>query len=107
MPLYDIQCGMCKHEYEENHSIKSVDTHDGFYICPKCNSASGKIQITNSKSKEAFNPHWNPNFGVNPVFVKSKRHYKSLCKEHDVISRAEGDFRNYYETLDSRERGIR
>lgn len=81
MPLYDYRCKECKNEFEKVRKIK--DRHD--VSCPKCQSDCDLL-ITGSK-KDWFRPHWNDGFDIDPVFVKSKKHYKELCKQHKVTAR--------------------
>jgi len=81
MPLYDYRCKRCDHEFEEVAKIK-----DRYEVsCPKC-SGGVTLLITGSK-KDWFRPHWNENFDDQPVFVKSKGHYRELCKKYGVYAR--------------------
>ena len=81
MPLYDYKCKKCKHDFEEVRKIKDRNT----VPCPKC-SSEVELLITAAK-KDWFRPHWNDGFDVNPVYVKSKSHYKDLCKQYGVTAR--------------------
>lgn len=90
MPLYDFQCESCGKEFEQFATIpKRKEVR-----CPDCNGAT-KVLITSTKSKHWFQPHWNPEFTGEPVWVRSLNHYKDLCLRHNVTSRAIGDFRDY------------
>lgn len=92
MPLYDYKCMECDNQFEE---YAKIDKRNGV-MCPKCNHPC-EIQITNSHSQDWFKPHWNPNFDIDPVFVRSRNHMKQLCKKYNMTSRALGDVRNITE----------
>lgn len=97
MPLYDIECKRCKHEWEEMRTIAEVDTMDGYFVCPECGFLKGKIVIKHYRNEDWFHPHWNEHFEVNPVFVKSRNHLKQLCDKYGMVSNALGDHRNIKE----------
>lgn len=80
IPLYDYRCNQCTNEFEgirkiaERYNIK----------CPKC---EGAVQIIHTSTKiEIFKPFWHEDFDDKPVLVKSKAHYKELCKKHGVYA---------------------
>lgn len=91
MPLYDCRCTKCGHEFEHLCKIAEIP---GI----KCQGCGGKAEtlITNNK-KDWFKPYWDPDFGLEPVFVRSRGHLKELCLKHNVTSRALGDIRNITE----------
>ena len=91
MPLYDVQCTKCGLEFE--HLCKIAEATD--ISCTKCDGKC-KTLITGT-SRDWFRPHWNPNLDIDPVFVKSKDHFKQLCLERGLTSRALGDVRNITE----------
>lgn len=81
MPLYDYQCEACEVVFEE---FKHIDERENM-VCPKCGE---KAKLLISRTKEDwFKPHWNEHITHMPVYVKSKRHYKELCKKYGVMAR--------------------
>ena len=91
MPLYDAKCMICGKEFEHFCHIDEIDR----IIC-NCGGRA-KTLITNTRSQDWFKPHWNPNFDIEPVFVRSRNHMKQLCKQYNLTSRALGDCRNISE----------
>lgn len=91
MPLYDVKCQICNKEFEHFCSIKEIET----IVC-NCGGRA-KVLITNTKSQDWFKPHWNPNFDLEPVYIKSRNHYKQLCREKGLTPRCFGDVRNITE----------
>jgi len=81
MPLYDYKCKECDHEFEEVRKIK-----DRYEVsCPKC---TGKCDLLiTCKKRDWFRPFVTEDFDDTPILVKSKRHYKELCKKHGVYAR--------------------
>lgn len=92
MPLYDMKCNECGHEFEDIFKINELENA----MCPKC-WGSVRILITNPNNTDWFKPHWNENFDTEPVFVRSRNHLKQLCDQYGVISHALGDHRNLKE----------
>lgn len=90
MPLYDAKCLECGKEFEHFCSIQEMDS-----IHCDCGGAA-KTLITCNKNKDWFpeGGFWHPNLDVNPVFVKTKSHYKELCKQYNVTPRCMGDVRS-------------
>jgi len=80
MPLYDFKCGNCGNEFEQVAKIAEKDS----VTCPKCGSKCDTL-ITCSRV-EVFKPFYHDDFGLEPVLVKSKGHYKELCKKHGVYA---------------------
>jgi len=92
MPLYDFQCLCCLDIFEGYSTIKDRKE----VVCKHC-GCDTEILITNSHNQHWFKPHWNEHFTGDPVYVKSLGHYKQLCKDNNVTSRATGDVRNITE----------
>lgn len=92
MPLYDVQCTECGIEFE--HFCKIAEATD--IRCVKCDGRC-KTLITNSHNQDWFKPHWNPNFDLEPIYVRSRNHFKQLCKKYDLTPRCMGDIRNITE----------
>lgn len=92
MPLYDVKCTSCEREFE--HFCKIAEMND--IICETCGGGCVTL-ITNPNSQDWFKPHWNPNFDLDPIFVRSRSHFKQLCLKHDLTPRCMGDVRNITE----------
>jgi len=82
----------CRDEFE---AYVTIAKREGVR-CKLCGCAT-KILITNNHNQHWFKPHWNEHFTGDPVYVKSLNHYKQLCKDNNVTSRAIGDVRNISE----------
>ena len=92
MPTYDLECNKCKLEFE---AFSKMDDNAKIK-CPKCKGKS-TVVLKNCDKKDWFKPHMTEHFTDTPIFVESKRHFKKLCLEHNVTSRALGDVRNYHD----------
>ena len=82
MPLYDFQCKKCSYEFEEFKKIKDYLTTS----CPECGGES-KLLIT-CRGRDWFRPFVSEDFDGTPILVKTKEHYKKLCRKHGVYSKA-------------------
>lgn len=89
MPLYDVQCEECGREFEAFVRVVEINR----IRCEECGGIC-KTLITCTRSKDWFQPHWSPNFELDPVYVKSRNHFRELCVKHDVTSKVMGDVRN-------------
>jgi len=83
MPLYDVKCLKCGHVAEISVHIEDRDKA----ICMKCGGQTKSLIST--PNIHIFQPFIHEDFGDKPVLVKSKRHYRQLCKEHGVYARNE------------------
>ena len=84
MPLYDFQCIECGHEFEEFAKIR-----DRLNVnCPVCSSTC-KVLMSPWK-EDWFKPFVSEDFDGTPIEVKSKGHYKELCKKHGCYARVFG-----------------
>ena len=91
MPLYDYECPSCKHKFEDIAKIKDRNN----ITCPIC-CTPAKLLMSAWKD-DWFKPFTSEDFNGTPILVKSKQHYKDLCKQHGVYSRALGYGRNLTE----------
>lgn len=83
MPLYDVKCQKCEREFEHVCKISEIDN----ITC----SCGGKCKTLITNNKRDWFPEggfWHPNFDTEPVFVKTKKHFKELCKQYNMTSRA-------------------
>lgn len=87
MILYQYQCTTCQREFEAYNRID-----ERFYApCPFDCGGNGKLVIAHYKNQDWFKPHWNEDLDPNkPVFIESRGHFKELCKDYKVYSRALG-----------------
>ncbi len=92
MPLSDVRCEECNFEEERFCKIAEMDE----LRCSKCGGRV-KFLITKAPAEDWLKPHWNPNFEGEPIWIKSRRHYKQMLDKHGMVSRALGDHRNIKE----------
>lgn len=91
MPLYDCKCIECDREFETFCKIADLDSL-------RCDCGGKAVTlITNARCQDWFKPHWNPNFDIEPIYVRSRNHMKQLCRQYNLTSRALGDCRNITE----------
>lgn len=91
MPLYDFECLKCHKEFE--HACK-IDERTSV----KCQCGGQTKQIIKKfPNQDWFHPFVSEDFNGEPIQVRSKNHYKQLCEEHGVYSRALGFGRNLKE----------
>ena len=81
MPLYDYRCKKC--HKQEKDVFHKIDVE----AAPWCCGQRMVKDLSNCNKKDWFEPHWNENIDVKPVFVESKQHYKRLCKEKGLVAR--------------------
>jgi len=79
MPLYEFHCESCDTRFESQVLIAKRD--DIMCAC----GAKPKRLISRTK-EDWFKPFVSEDFTGEPIEVKSKEHYKSLCKEHQVYA---------------------
>lgn len=51
-------------------------------VCPACVKERGEVQKT--AAVHIFKPMWAEHLESEPVYIKSKRHYKDECKKRNV-----------------------
>lgn len=82
MILYDYKCEWksCGHEFE-----KLVPSeHKDCIPCPKCNGETKRLM---PRTKDDwFRPFTSDDFTGEPIEVRTKEHYRSLCKEHNIYA---------------------
>jgi len=80
MILYDYICKRCNMESER---LVKNDERDNV-TCRECGSQMTR-KISRTKD-DWFRPFVSEDFTGSPIEVRSKEHYKSLCKEHNVYA---------------------
>lgn len=84
MPLYDFKCTTCQKAFEDFRPIA-----DRFSApCPYCNGGIGTF-IMSSIRKSSIYPFVTEDFDGTPTEVKSRSHYRELCRKHGVYAKHE------------------
>lgn len=76
MPLYEYKCDYCSSITEE---IFPVNDKPDFIGCKQCGGIS--YPIISIPGKDWFRPFWHNDIDINPVYIKSKKHLRDICKE--------------------------
>jgi putative FmdB family regulatory protein len=79
MPLYDFVCAACNSAFEKQVPIAERNNT----LC-KCGARAVR-QISRTKD-DWFRSFVTEDFNGQPIEVKSKEHYRQLCKEHGVYA---------------------
>jgi putative FmdB family regulatory protein len=83
MPLYDYKCKECGLEFEEVRPITLMYVAD----CPDCGGWADKQFCSRPPADHTFQPFYHDDFThEGPILVKSKAHYKELCKQYGVYA---------------------
>lgn len=91
MPLYDYRCTSCQMEFEAFNKIDARLEQ----CCIKCN-APVEIQLS-VWHNDWFHPFISEDFTGEPILVRSKNHYKELCRKHGVYAKVFGKGHNISE----------
>jgi len=83
MPVYVYKC-QCGNEREEIHPVSWCD-EPGRFICTYCEKTMERI-IPKQNIIPDYKPWVDENMGLDPVYVKSRRHYKQLLKEKGLVN---------------------
>jgi putative FmdB family regulatory protein len=86
MILYEYECRVCGKIFERYNSIETRHTAQ----CPNNCQGVAELVITNHRNQDWFKPGMWEDFGLEPVFVRSKGHLKELCLQHGMYSKALG-----------------
>ena len=80
MLMFDYICNMCKHEFEALVRSENKD----LVLCKEC---GGETKRLPPRVKEDwFKPFVSEDFDGTPIEVKSKDHYRSLCRKHNLYA---------------------
>jgi putative FmdB family regulatory protein len=90
VPLYDVKCTQCNKEFEAFARIA-----DRTAIRCEC-EGSTTIQMS-PPHDDWFHPFTSEDFTGEPIEVKSKSHYKDLCRRHGVYAKVFGKGHNISE----------
>lgn len=80
MILYDYICKKCNFEFEALTTSENRDE----VLCKKCGARTSR-KVSRTKD-DWFKPFVTEDFTGEPIEVRTKEHYKRLCKEHDVYA---------------------
>lgn len=89
MPIYDFQCERKKCQAVEEHfcCINDLNTFTITLRCSKCRGHMKQVLNTKACGSRLY-PFINEDFNGTPIEVRSKGHYKELCKKFGVQARA-------------------
>jgi len=80
MLMFDYKCNMCEHEFERLVRSENKD-------CTPCVKCGGETKRLPPRTKEDwFKPFVSEDFDGTPIEVRSKEHYKHLCKKHNLYA---------------------
>lgn len=80
MPLYDVKCNECKKEFEAYSKIA-----DRQQI--KCDCGGSTTILISLPHHDKRYPFWHEHLDpFKPVLVKSRQHFKQLCKDYKVYA---------------------
>jgi len=80
MILFDYTCLNCLHTFEK---LVTQETKDSV-SCERCGHTATR-QLCRTRD-DWFRPFTTDDFNGEPIEVRTKEHYKSLCKEHNVYA---------------------
>jgi putative FmdB family regulatory protein len=83
VPLYDVKCTECNKEFDA--FAKIADRLD-----IKCSCGGPTEILLSSPHSDWFKPFVSEDFTGEPIEVRSKNHYRSLCKQHGVYAKVFG-----------------
>ena len=83
MPLYEVKCTQCSRQFDAFAKIADREA-----IRCEC-GGSTEIQLSPPHS-DWFKPFTSEDFTGSPIEVRSKNHYKSLCRQHGVYAKVFG-----------------
>lgn len=80
MVLYDYECKECGNVFEAFAEVAKREEVD----CDRCGSRA--TLILTKLNKDWFEAFVTEDFDGTPVEVRSRAHYKALCKQHGVYA---------------------
>lgn len=80
MLIYDYICKRCNYQFE---ALTKSDEKDNVK-CRACGSRTSR-QVCRTKD-DWFRTFVSEDFDGTPIEVRTKEHYKQLCKEHNVYA---------------------
>ncbi len=90
MPLYEVRCNDCSKEFDAFAKIADRDSI-------KCQCGGLTTILLSAWHSDWFKPFISEDFTGSPIEVKSKAHYKDLCRRHGVYARVFGKGHNISE----------
>ncbi len=80
MPLYDVKCKRCHKEFE---AVAKIDERESI----KCKCGGDTTILISLPHHTNRYPFWHEHLDpFKPVLVKSRSHFKQLCKQYDVYA---------------------
>ena len=79
--IYEYQCPKCGDVIEDVRTLE-----EGFkkrVLCRRCRKWATKI--FSKFVADTWKPHWEHNIAANPVKVESKRQYREILKQNDLV----------------------
>lgn len=83
MPLYELKCNDCGKEFEDFAKIADREAI-------KCKCGGSTTILVSTWHSDWFKPFVSEDFNGQPIEVKSKDHYKALCREHGCYAKVFG-----------------
>jgi len=80
LPLYEVKCNECKKEFDAFAKIANRQQI-------KCDCGGNTTILISSSHHERRYPFWNEHLDPDKsILVKSKEHYRQLCKQYKVYA---------------------
>lgn len=80
MPLYEVKCNVCGKEQE---AYSKIDDRQQI----KCDCGGSTTVLMSTPHHDKRYPFWHEHLSPDgPVLVKSKSHFRQLCKEYKVYA---------------------
>lgn len=80
MVLYDYICKACNYQFEALTTYAKRDE----VVCKQCQAQTTRM-VSRTKD-DWFRPFVSEDFTGSPILVRTKEHYKQLCKQHNVYA---------------------
>ncbi len=86
MPMYDLWCWQCEHQWEGYAPVSSKDQQQ----CPQC-GVYGLTRISTPRGTWLWEPHYNEQLDA---WITDKRQHDRFLKENDVYEAGYRGMRN-------------
>ena len=78
MPLYDLECTKCAHEFED--FVKMDERGD--VPCPECGSETVVVIHKNGSAVQLFPEGWFEHIAKEPMYISDKKQLKQACEDN-------------------------